>query len=128
MGIPISSGYADGVFCEIEQEEDDFGHKVGTDGSTTRFKTLNANADIKVHLMQSSDGNAALSAVNNLDKLGQNGAGVGPMLVRDRQGTSLYTAAHCWVRKPPDVAFAREAGDRVWTLHCSDLMRLDGGN
>lgn len=128
MGIPISSGYADGVFVEIEQEEDDFSHKVGTDGETTRSKTNNRNADIKLHLMQTSDGNAALSAVNNLDVSAPGGAGVGPMLIRDRQGTSLYTAAHCWIRKPPDVAFAREAGDRVWTLHVSDLVRLDGGN
>lgn len=128
MGIPISSGLADGTFLEIEQEEDDFTHKVGTDGETTRSKTNNRNADVKVHLMQSSDGNAALSAINNLDRLAPNGAGVGPMLVRDRQGTSLFTASKCWIRKPPDAAFAREANERVWTLHCSDLMRLDGGN
>lgn len=128
MGIPINSGYDDGVFLEIEQEEDDFKHKVGTDGETTRSKTNNANADVKLHLMQTSSGNALLSAINNVDKLGQNGAGVGPMLVRDRQGTSLYTAAHCYVRKPPDVKFAREPSDRVWTLHCTDLIRLDGGN
>lgn len=128
MGIPISSGYADGVFLEIDQDENDFVVKVGTDGETTRSKTNNHNASIKVHLMQTSDGNAALSTINNLDKLAPNGAGVGPMLVRDRQGTSLYTAGHCWVEKPPDAAFAREASDRVWTLHCSDLIRLDGGN
>ena len=128
MGALIQSGFDDGVFLEIDQEADDFTHKVGTDGETARSKTNNHNADVKVHLMQTSDGNAALSALNNLDKLAPNGAGVGPMLIRDRQGTSLYTAAHCWVRKPPDVQFAREASDRVWTLHCSDLVRLDGGN
>lgn len=128
MGVLVQSGYDDGVFLEIEQEADDFVHKVGTDGETTRSKSLNKNADVKVHLMQTSDGNAALSALNNLDKLTPNGAGVGPMLVRDRQGTSIYTAAHCYVRKPPDVKFAREASDRVWTLHCTDLVRLDGGN
>src|SRR5215472_18970077 len=123
MGALIQSGFDDGVFLDIDQEADDFTHKVGTDGETARSKTNNHNADVKVHLMQTSDGNAALSALNNLDKLAPNGAGVGPMLIRDRQGTSLYTAAHCWVRKPPDVQFAREASDRVWTLHCSDLVR-----
>ena len=128
MGVPLSSGYADGVFLEIEQEEDDFSHKVGTDGETTRSKTNNHNADIKIHLMQTSDGNALLSAVNNVDKAAPNGAGVGPMLIRDRQGTSLYTAAHSYVRKAPDAAFAREASDRVWLCHCTDLVRLDGGN
>ena len=128
MSIPVSSGYDDGTFLEIEQNEDDFKVKVGTDGETTRSKTNNHNADIKVHLMQSSDGNAAFSTINNLDKLAPNGTGIGPMLVRDRSGTSLYTAAHCWIQKPPDVTFAREPSDRVWTLHCSDLVRFDGGN
>ena len=128
MGIPISSGYDDGVFLEINQEADDFLTKVGTDGETARSKSLNANADILVHLMQTSDGNAALSLINNLDKLLPNGAGVGPMLVRDAQGTSLYAATKCWIKKPPDAKFAREPSDRVWTLHCGDLSRLDGGN
>ncbi len=128
MGIPLASGFDDGLFLEIEQDADDFTVKVGTDGETTRSKTNNHNASIKLHLMQSSDGNAALSVINNLDKLTPNGGGVGPMLVRDRQGTSLYTASKCWVSKPPKVEFAREATPRVWELHCADLVRLDGGN
>lgn len=128
MGIPISSGYADGAFLKIEQESADFTVKKGTDGSTTRSKTLDFNAKITLMLMQSSDGNAQLSAIRAADLAAPNGAGIGPMLVRDRAGTSLYTAAHCWIEKPPDVEFAREASPREWTLHCSDLVRLDGGN
>lgn len=128
MGVPISSGFADGEFLRIEQVSEDFTAKVGTDGETTRSKTKNRNAKITLRLMQSSDGNAALSAINNIDILGSNGAGVGPMLVRDRQGTSLYGASKCWIEKPPDVSFDREATEREWTLHCADLTRLDGGN
>ena len=128
MNVPISSGLADGEFLTISQDEDDFLTVTGTDGDTTRSKSNNRNADIKVRLMQSSDGNAALSAINNLDKNAPNGAGIGSMFIRDRQGTSLYTAAHCWVKKPPEPTFDRKAKEREWTLHCSDLVRLDGGN
>lgn len=128
MGVPISSGYADGEFLRIEQEAEDFTHKVGTDGEVTRSKTNNRVAKVTLRLMQSSDGNAALSAINNLDRSAPNGAGIGPFLVRDRQGTSLFTASKCWISKPPNVTMAREATEREWELTVADLVRLDGGN
>lgn len=128
MGIPISSGYADGEFLTIEQEAQDFETKVGTDGEVTRSKTNNRHAIIKVKLMQSSDGNAALSAINNVDIAASGGLGIGPMLIKDLQGTTLYTAAKCWIAKPPDVSFDRTATAREWTLECAQLLRLDGGN
>lgn len=128
MGIPIDSGYADGEFVTIAQTAADFEVVVGTDGEVTRTQTNNRHATITLKLMQTSDGNAALSAINNLDRASGNGAGIGPMLIRDRNGTSLYTAVHCWIAKPPDVSFDRVATPREWTLECSDLIRFDGGN
>lgn len=128
MGVPIDSGYADGEFLTLEQAEADFDSVVGTDGEVTRSKTNNHSATITLKLMQSSDGNLALSVINTLDKSVPNGAGIGAMLIRDRQGTSVYSAAHCWISKPPDVSFDKTAKDRSWTLMCSDLVRVDGGN
>lgn len=128
MGIPITSGYDDGEFLTIEQEMADFEKVVGTDGEVTRYKTNNRSATIKLKLMQSSAGNAALSVLNTLDISTPGGAGIGPMLIRDRQGTSIYTASKCWISKPPDVKFDRKPTAREWTLECSDLVRLDGGN
>lgn len=127
-GLPIESGYDDGEFVRIEQEADDFIDKVGTDGEVTRSKSNDRRATISIILMQSSDGNALLSGLNNIDRLAGNGAGVGPLLVRDRQGTALYSAAECWISKPPDVAFDREPTAREWTLRCATLERFDGGN
>lgn len=127
-GIPIESGYDDGEFLRIEQESEDFIDKVGTDGEVTRSKTNDRRATISIILMQSSLGNALLSGLNNIDHLAGNGAGVGPLLVRDRQGTALYAAAECWISKPPDVSFDREPTAREWTLRCASLERFDGGN
>jgi hypothetical protein len=128
MGITIDSGYADGEFVTIEQTEQDFTVVVGTDGEVTRSKTNNRHATIKVKLMQTSSGNATLSALNNLDVATPGGAGVGPMMIRDRQGTSVYTASKCWIAKPPDVSMDRTATPREWTLECANLVRFDGGN
>lgn len=127
-GIPIDSGFGDGEFLRIEQDSDDFTDVVGTDGEVTRSKTNDRRATVTLILMQSSSGNAVLSALNLLDKKAGGGAGVGPFLVRDKQGTSLYSASKSWIAKPPDVSFGREAGPREWKIRLADLERLDGGN
>ena len=127
-GLPIESGFDDGEFVRIEQESEDFIDKVGTDGEVTRSKTNDRRATVSILLMQSSDANALLSGLNNIDRLAGNGAGVGPFLVRDRQGLALYAAAECWISKPPDVSFDREPTAREWTLRVASLERFDGGN
>jgi hypothetical protein len=127
-GIPIDSGFADGEFLRIEQDSDDFTDVVGTDGEVTRSKTNDRRATVTLILMQSATGNAVLSALNLLDKKVGSGAGVGPFLVRDKQGTSLYSASKCWIAKPPTASFGREAGPREWKVRVADIERLDGGN
>jgi len=127
-GLPIESGFDDGEFVRIEQESEDFIDKVGTDGEVTRSKTNDRRATVSILLMQSSDANALLSGLNNIDRLAGNGAGVGPFLVRDRQGLALYAGAECWISKPPDVSFDREPTAREWTLRVASLERFDGGN
>lgn len=126
--LPIDSGFADGEFVRVEQDSDTFGDVIGTDGETTRFNTNDHRATITVILMQSSSGNALLSAISALDQAKPGGAGVGTLWIRDKQGTSLYTSAKCWVAKPPDVAFGREPGPREWKIRVGNLKRFDGGN
>jgi hypothetical protein len=128
MGAIIDSGFADGPFLKIEQSHQDFEAVIGTDGEVTRYPTLTRHAKITIMLMQSSTGNSKLSAINNLDIVSHNGAGIGPMFVRDLLGTSIYTAAHCWIAQAPDIQFDRAAGPREWKLECSDLIRFDGAN
>lgn len=128
IGIPVTGGFDDGEFLTIEADSEDFTVKVGTDGQVTRSKTNNRVAKITIKLMQSSDANAAFSALNNLDRSNSNGAGVGPMLIRDRGGSTLYTASKCWIMQPPDVSFDREATAREWVFQCADFVRFDGSN
>ena len=126
-GIPISSGYADGEFLRVEKETDDFTDVAGTDGEVTRSKTKDARATITLILMQTADSNATLAALSQLDRNTPNGAGVGALLIRDRQGTSLYTATECWIMKSPDAAFDREATSREWIVRCATLVDFTGG-
>lgn len=127
-GIPIDGGYADGEFVRIENNEDAFTMVVGTDGKVTRSKTNNHTATVTLILMQSATANAALSALYNIDINAPNGAGIGPLLIADQGGTALYTAAKCWIQKPPNVSFDRAATPREWVIAVEKLIRLDGGN
>lgn len=126
-GIPIS-GYADGEFVRIEKESDAFTDVVGTDGEVSRSKTRDDRGTVTFILMQTSDSNILLSALHQLDKNAAGGAGIGALLVRDAQGTSLYTASECWISKEPDVSFDREPTSREWTLRAAKLVSVHGGN
>jgi hypothetical protein len=127
-GILIDSGFAEDTFVAIEQASDDFETVVGCDGEVTRSKTNDHRATVTVTLMQSSTLNTALSVLNNIDRKAKNGAGVGPLLIKDRNGTSLYAASKAWVKRPPNAEFGKTAKERAWMIECADLERLDGGN
>lgn len=127
-GIAVEKGFADGEFLRIEQEADDFEDVAGTDGEVTRSKTNDRRATVTFILMQSAEANDLLSALSNLDRNTPNGAGVGPLLIRDRSGRAIYTAEKSWIRRPPDASFDRTATSREWTVRCADLIRTDGGN
>jgi len=125
---PIESGFDDGEFCRIEQDNASFGAKQGTDGQVTRFKTNQDLTTVTIILMQSAEGNAILSALLNADLLASNGAGVAPILIRDRQGKSAFASPEAWITGPPKVAYGREPGAREWTIQCANPKRFDGGN
>jgi len=129
MGLLINSGYADGEFLTIVQETPDYETVVGTDGEVSRSRTNNRHAVIMVKLAQTSQGNTLFSTLSNAGILAANGADIGPMMVRDRvSGICVFSAAHCWIAKPPDVSFDNKVTMREWQLECSDLVRFDGGS
>ncbi len=125
--IPIS-GFADGEFVRITPESDGFGSVVGTDGEVSRSKTGDKRAEVVFVLMQTSDTNDRLSALHQLDLATPGGAGVGALMIRDRQGRAQYSSEQAWIQRAPDVSFDREATSREWVLMCGDLKRVDGGN
>lgn len=127
-GLPISSGFAEEEMITIERESDAFTDVVGVDGEVSRSKLFDNRATVKLKLMQTSPNNALLTAMYLQDKLGDNGAGVGPFAMKDKGGTTLYTAEHCWISKPPDVTMATKATAREWTIRVASLLEFAGGN
>lgn len=127
FGIPIS-GYADGSFVSVERNEDSFTLQVGTDGESCRSKSNNKSGRVTVTLLQSSISNDLLSAQLALDELSPNGDGIGPFLMKDNSGRSLFAAEKAWIVKPPAAAFSRESESREWVIESADLVPFTGGN
>lgn len=127
-GINVDRGFAENSLVKAVRNAEGFKIKVGADGEVTRSKTNNKTGIVTFSLMQTSAINAALSALYILDENAPNGAGVGALLIRDRQGSSLHTSAKCWIKKLPDTEYAAEATERTWEIECADLNGFIGGN
>lgn len=127
-GIPISGGWAEDSMITIQQKADNFVSVAGVGGDVTRSKVLDKRAIVKLKLLQSSDENALLSALANLDANASNGAGVGPSTITDKGGTALFSGAKSWISRPPDVEFAGTAKEREWTIEIAEIDRFDGSN
>ena len=128
VGVLIDSGFADGEFVSLEMADDAFKSYVCTDGEIIWSNTNNLLAKMIVTLSQSSDSNARLSAIHELDKKTSGGKGVAPYMIRDRQGTSLYAGRFSRITKAPKVSFDRDPTPRDWELAIILDERLDGGN
>lgn len=127
-GVPVDSGRGESTFVEIQIPER-FVLQRGCDGECTRAPTNDTTATATVTLTQSSSGNALLSALHSLDLAAPaGGAGVGPFMLKDGSGTSLYAAPHCYIIKSPDAAFGGAPGERQWQLQIIGLEAFCGGN
>lgn len=128
-GILIDSGLDEETFLTIEQDEADYGKVTGADGQATRYRTNNRGAKIVLSVMQTSDSNGFLGALSNAGLLAANGSDVGPLMVRDRvSGVCMYTAAECWISKPPNVEYAKKPTPRKWDIDVATLVRVDAGS
>ena len=128
MGIGVSTGFDENEFLDVEPEAETFGHKVGADGEVTRFRNNNRVNKITVKLMQTSVANSLFSALATLDENTPGGAGIGPVLIQDLQGTTILAGQYCWISKRPKRTFAREVQVREWELTAVLAEANDGNN
>lgn len=128
LGIPVDGEFGDGEVVTIEFDEADFTVKKGTGGDVVRSKTYNQLAKVTISLLQTAAANALFSAARLIDVKGKNGAGIGPMLIKDRNGGTLYAGTKCWIEGPPKASFGREGSMRDWTFVVADLTSFEGGN
>lgn len=126
-GIPID-GFADGTFVNCERNEDAWTLQVGSDGEACRSKSNNKSGRITFTLGQWSNSNDLLSALANTDENTPNGDGIGPLLVKDLSGRSLFTAEKGWIVKQAAAGWSREAESREWIVETNELNVFVGGH
>jgi hypothetical protein len=124
--VPMS-GYAEDAMVTIEEDEDAFTIKKGVDGAISRSKNLGQTALVTVHLMSTSKSNATLSGLHEQDRLQPGGAGVAPILIRDRNGTSVFSSDKAWIEKRPTVTRGKEATPREWKIRVINYAFFEGG-
>lgn len=124
-GIPIS-GYAEGTFINIGRDNPAFTNGSGSDGEGWRAKSNDFTGTCTLTLLQTSASNDALSALAVLDEA--SGDGVGPLLMVDLSGRSLYQAETCWIEKVSDAEFGRDKTNREWVIKTDRLIVFVGGN
>lgn len=119
-GIPIE-GFAEGDCIEVEFDAEGYQDQVGADGHVMRYKSCDQRATITFSLMANSPTNKILAAMYSADLKAPNGIGVGPVLIRDTQGTTLFTGTQAWIQKLPKAVMGQKLGDREWKIRVARL-------
>lgn len=123
-GYPIT-GFGEGTFIVVERDEEAFKKVVGAGGEVSRTANCNFAGKVTITLGQTSPDNAILSSLQRQDE--QFHTGVGPLLIKDLNGTTLVSAMSAWVQKPAKIEFAKEQKDREWTIDCGSMVDIVGG-
>jgi len=127
LGIPLS-GFGQGGAIKIPKKDETFDVQVGVDGEGIFWKRAGRVYIVEVTLKQTSPINAIFATVHKLDKDTIGGAGVGPFVVADINGTFLFTSAEARIMSFPDTEFTNEPKDRVWKIGVIDGEYFGGGN
>jgi hypothetical protein len=127
LGVPLS-GYGQGGAIKIPKKDETFDVQVGVDGAGIFWKRNGRVYIIEVTLSHVSPLNAVFTTIHKLDKDTTGGAGVGPFMLADLNGTYLFTSAEARIMSFPDVEFTNEPKDRVWKIGCVDGEQFGGGN
>jgi len=126
VGTQALGGFADGTYVEMEFDDDFFKKKVGVDGEVTRIKTNNFCGQFRFSLDQASPSNDHLSTLMLLDKASN--AGVVPVSMVDKNGTTKVVSASAWVKKSPNASFSGDSENREWVIDCGQTEAFIGGH
>jgi hypothetical protein len=126
VGTRALRGKSKGTFVKISRSEDSYKKKVGADGEVSRSSSADRSGRIEVTLDATSEDNAYLQQLANLDEDTKNG--IVPSKVQDGSGSFVALAAQSWIVKPADNELGDEVKERTWIIECAELVMTGGGN
>lgn len=119
LGAAPVSGFADGTFISIEQDDESFTLRKGADGEVARARQSARSATLTLTLMSTSTFNAILSAFHATDV-------IFPVLVKE--GASIVAAGEAWIEMPAAFERGTDVGDAEWTIRIAKANFVHGGN
>jgi hypothetical protein len=119
-------GYAEDEFINVTYNGDAATPVVGNDGAVSRAMNPDKSGTITITLKATSPSNDVLSGFAIKDRI--DGSVVGVLMIRDNNGTTLVLGKDAWIQKQPDVAFAREVGNRAWMFAVGTMTEFVGSN
>lgn len=125
-GVTIESGKGPDTFVEIAQQGDDFEYTAGIDGEGVFSHNENRYTLMSVHLLQTSSGNAVLSALHSASVRAK--GLLYPIHGEDSRGTSKIVSEAAVIVKTPDETIARAAGETVWVIGIHNPIRTVGSH
>ncbi|MGH7250053.1 MAG: phage structural protein [Minisyncoccia bacterium] len=122
----VNYGFAEDDCIDIEFDSDDYQDQMGADGRVVRYKSNDQRASSTFSLMATSPSNKLLSAMYNADIKAPNGMGVGPILIRDTRGVTVFIGAQAWIQKMPKSTLGQKLGNREWKIRVAKLEAVVG--
>ena len=122
----LIDGFADDTFIEIEASADWFELDVGAGGDVSRTRLNDRSANCKITLKQTAAANDFLAAALALDDAA--GTGVGPFILKDRNGTTVVACANAFIKKPANVGLAKSQTPREWEIILSKTTAFVPGS
>jgi hypothetical protein len=62
----------------------------------------------------------------NADTKAPNGLGVGPLLIRNTQGATVFMGTQAWIQKMPKTTLGQKLGDKEWKIRVAKLEAFVG--
>lgn len=123
-GIPLL-GAADGDYYEGEMAENAYEEYIGAFGEVAVVVNRNEFGLFTARIQATHPTNDLLTAAYYL---GRNGGGfTGALFGKDGVGTTVVDAPVAWIKKLPQVSFAKEQPVREWVFGCAKLTLFVGG-
>lgn len=124
FGITPIVGFAVDSMISIENENPQYNSNYDIHGNVTRYRVNKNTAKITVTLTQVSRSNDLLSNYVELDRVSN--AGVFPIMIKDPNGTTLFSFREAWVKQVPIIDYGEEAKNREWVIEASGVSRYIG--
>lgn len=115
--FPLKDGRADPFFRIAPQAPRFQIEGPGADGLVTRCATNNHVYTITLSFKGSSSEIAKLSALYVADGSAEGGAGVAPLMCKDRNGSTLIATDRAWIATFDEVGFGINRQDVSFELH-----------